>query len=167
MAGPIKHPILFRRHQARKVRDQLPRRTDADGGIEFKRGIGLQSVSVIPLQLNRKGIRFHAVAGADEMGNKDIPIRFYVLGDGKLLFEGKPMRVGDAPETIDLDIRGIDQLGLLVKDDVGGVNNKELTATGQRPHSLCTMDMNRYLFQTKQKGNIDTTGVAKTEDTFT
>lgn len=94
------------------------------GGKYFSRGIGLQSISVMPFQLNGKGLRFKAVVGSDEKGNKDIPIRFHVLGDGKILFQSREMKVGDAPQAIDLDIRGVGRLGLLVTDEIGGISNK-------------------------------------------
>lgn len=93
-------------------------------GTYFNRGIGLQSVSVLPFQLNGKGLRMHAKVGADDMGNKAIPIRFYVLGDGKVLYQSKPMSVGDPAEIIDIDLQGIQKLGLLVTDEVKGISNK-------------------------------------------
>lgn len=93
-------------------------------GQYFKSGIGLQSVSVLPFQLDGKGLRLKARVGADDMGNRDIPIRFFVLGDGKILFQSKPMSVGDVAENIDLDLKGIMRLGLLVTDEVKGISNK-------------------------------------------
>ncbi|MEY2836227.1 MAG: hypothetical protein RLZZ557_1889, partial [Bacteroidota bacterium] len=93
-------------------------------GQYFSNGIGLQSVSVLPFQLNGKGIRFRARVGADDMGNKEIPIRFHVLGDGKLLFQSKEMKVGDTAEMVDVDLKGIQRLGLLVTDEVKGISNK-------------------------------------------
>lgn len=94
------------------------------GGVYFKGGIGLQSVSVLPFLLNGAGLRFQAKVGADDMGNKEIPIRFFVLGDGKVLFQSKPMAVGNPAEIIDIDLKGIQQLGLLVTDEVKGISNK-------------------------------------------
>lgn len=64
------------------------------------------------------------MVGADDKGNKEIPLKFYVIGDQKILFESGEMRIGDPAKKVDVDLTGIVQLGLLVTDDVGGINNK-------------------------------------------
>jgi alpha-galactosidase len=93
-------------------------------GQSYFRGLGAQSPCVLAFLLNKQATRFSALIGADDLGNKDIPLTFYVLGDGKVLFESKEMKIGDTPLKIDLDLTGITQLGLLVTDKIGGINNK-------------------------------------------
>lgn len=93
-------------------------------GKKFERGLGAQSPCVLAFFLNGNARRFSAFIGADDLGNKDIPLNFYVLGDGKVLFEKADMRIGDEPVKIDVSLVGIKQLGLLVTDKVGGINNK-------------------------------------------
>ncbi len=93
-------------------------------GTKYARGLGAQSPCVLAFDLGNKATRFSALIAADDLGNKDIPLTFYVLGDGKVLFESKPISIGDAPVPIDVDLTGIKQLGLLVTDKVGGIGNK-------------------------------------------
>lgn len=93
-------------------------------GKRYARGLGAQSPCVLAFALHRQATRFSALIGADDLGNKEIPLTFYVLGDGKILFESKPMRIGDEPVAVDVNLTGIQQLGLLVTDPVGGINNK-------------------------------------------
>ena len=97
-------------------------------GVHYKRGIGAQSPCVLVFSLNKNAKRFSAIVGSDDLGNKDIPVTFYVVGDKKVLFESKEMRIGDAPIQVDIDLSGIEQLGLLVTDKVGGVGNKRTYA---------------------------------------
>ncbi|WP_259014597.1 NPCBM/NEW2 domain-containing protein [Emticicia fluvialis] len=93
-------------------------------GRRYSRGIGAQSPCVLAFALNGHARSFTALIGADDMGNKDLPLTFYVLGDGKVLFESKPIRIGDTPQPVSVNLQGIKQLGLLVTDPVGGINNK-------------------------------------------
>ncbi|WP_229201929.1 NPCBM/NEW2 domain-containing protein, partial [Arsenicibacter rosenii] len=93
-------------------------------GKTYLRGLGGQSPCILPFALNGKANRFLALVAADDLGNKDIPLSFFVLGDGKVLFEKRDMRIGDQPVPVNVDLTGIRQLGLLVTDPVGGINNK-------------------------------------------
>lgn len=97
-------------------------------GLAYNRGIGLQSVSVLAFYLNKKATQFSAEIGADDLGNKEKPVRFYVIGDGKILFESKEMKIGDAAQKVVVDLRGVERLGLLVTDEIGGLNNKRTYA---------------------------------------
>jgi len=65
------------------------------GGVRYTRGFGSITTAVFPFNLNGNGRRFTAEVGADDKANKDIPIKFYVVGDRKVLFESGEMRVGD------------------------------------------------------------------------
>jgi len=94
------------------------------GGVHYSRGFGMITTAVFPFLLNGNARRFTAEVGADDKGNKDIPIKFYVVGDKKVLFESGEMRVGHPAKKIDLNLRGIKRLGLLVTDDIGGLKNK-------------------------------------------
>ncbi|MDP4284865.1 MAG: NPCBM/NEW2 domain-containing protein [Bacteroidota bacterium] len=93
-------------------------------GLSYKRGVGAQSVCILTFYLDKQAKRFTAMVGADDKGNKDIPIKFYVIGDRKILFESREMKVGDAPQKVDVDLNGIAELGLLVIDPIGGIRNK-------------------------------------------
>lgn len=93
-------------------------------GKTYKRGLSGISISIITFVLNSKAKHFSALVGPDDAGNKDIGLRFYVVGDKKILFETGPMKIGDQPIPVEIDLTGITQLGLLVTDSVGGVNNK-------------------------------------------
>lgn len=93
-------------------------------GKAYLRGLGGQSPCILPFTVNGKAKHFHALIAADDLGNKDIPLSFFVLGDGKVLFEKKDMRMGDQPVPVDVDLTGVRQLGLLVTDPVGGIANK-------------------------------------------
>jgi alpha-galactosidase len=98
------------------------------GKQAFLRGIGAITPSVLPFVLNGKAKRFKAFAGVDDLANKDIPLSFFVLGDGRILFEKKNMRLGDAAVEVSVDLTGVQRLGLLITDTVGGVGNKKTYA---------------------------------------
>ena len=102
-------------------------------GTPYARGIGAQSICVLAFQLDKHATNFSALVGADDKGNKDIPVTFYVVGDQKLLFESPEMRIGDAPVKVDVDLTGITQLGLVIKDKIGGVGNKRTYANWLNP----------------------------------
>jgi alpha-galactosidase len=124
----------------------------------FSRGVGAQSVSVLAFYLKRNATRFSAVIGADDLGNTEIPVKFYVIGDRKILFESREMKVGDAPQNVTVDLTGIERLGLLITDPVGGSNNKrtyanwanaQLTMKGEnRPEHLPNTD-EKYILTPK------------------
>jgi len=96
--------------------------------VHFSRGIGAQSVSVLSFFVNKNALNFTALIGADDQGNKEIPVKFYVIGDSKILFESKKFKVGDVAQKIEINLAGIERLGLLITDDVGGSNNKRTYA---------------------------------------
>jgi alpha-galactosidase len=137
----------FAQHQSKLIWfDDLPIQTFSEGirpvsaksnyshnvmsmnGVVYQRGVGAQSPCVLVFLLNKKATHFSALVGADDMGNKDIALKFFVVADQKVLFETKPMHIGDAPIKVDLDVTGVKQLGLLVTDTVGGVGNKKTYA---------------------------------------
>ncbi|MEI6275598.1 MAG: NPCBM/NEW2 domain-containing protein [Prolixibacteraceae bacterium] len=87
------------------------------GRIKQERGIRVQTTSAISFLLNGNAAQFSAVIGADEKGNKSIPIRFFVVGDRKILFESKKIVPGEMPVKVSVDLKGIKRLGLLVTGD--------------------------------------------------
>ncbi|MBP7800903.1 MAG: NPCBM/NEW2 domain-containing protein [Saprospiraceae bacterium] len=84
------------------------------GGHYFKRGIGVQSTSVISFLLNGHAASFSAMVGVDDKANSELHYNFYVIGDRKILFESKNRIAGSAPEPVSVDLTGINRLGLLV-----------------------------------------------------
>lgn len=93
-------------------------------GVPYQRGIGAQSPCVLSFLLSKKATRFRALVGHDDQGNKNIALRFFVVADGKVLFESGRMPFGSAPIPVDINLNGVERLGLLVTDSVGGVANK-------------------------------------------
>lgn len=86
-------------------------------GQKFERGVGTHAISTFLLNLNRKGKRFTASVGLDdEVVTGKGTIKFFVLGDKKILWESPIMKRGNAPEKVDVDIAGVKLLGLLVTD---------------------------------------------------
>jgi len=83
-------------------------------GHFFERGVGVHSISALSFLLNGKGEQFSAVVGADDKANKNMHVQFFVLGDQKILFESGPMKVGDAPKKVNVNLSGIQRMGLLV-----------------------------------------------------
>ena len=57
--------------------------------LSFQRGVGAQSPCVLAFNLDKKALRFQAKIGNDDEGNPALPLSYYVLGDGKILFEKK------------------------------------------------------------------------------
>jgi alpha-galactosidase len=80
----------------------------------YQRGIGVQSTSVLSFLLNGNATEFSASVGVDDMGNKILKHQFYVLADGKILFESGDMKWGDLPINIKVNLRGVQRMGLLV-----------------------------------------------------
>ncbi|MCF8215077.1 MAG: NPCBM/NEW2 domain-containing protein [Chitinophagaceae bacterium] len=93
-------------------------------GVPFSRGFGAQSPAVLSFMLDGNAKKFYAEVGVDDSSNTAIPLTFYVLADQRIMFQSKPMNVGDPAVKIDVDLTGVKQLGLLITDTVGGLGNK-------------------------------------------
>jgi len=123
---------IFGQFTSTKFLDELPIKTFSDGiqsvvanvnqkgnpisiaGKIYKKGIGLESTSVMAFLLDEKGVRFSAEVGVDDMGNDSIPLRFFVLADRKIIFDSGEMLPGDKPKLVDVSIGMVRRLGLLV-----------------------------------------------------
>jgi alpha-galactosidase len=103
----------------------MPRTTAAGDSMRmkgkyFSRGVGAQAISVMAFYLNGHARQFSAVVGADDSGNKNASVQFYVIGDRKILFASGPMNVGDEPKNVQVYLTGIQRLGLLVTTPLEG-----------------------------------------------
>ena len=88
-------------------------------GTGYSRGVGVASTSVLTFLLNGNATAFSALVGVDDSGREDVPFRFYVIGDRKILFESREMRRGDVPEKVAVNLIGVQRLGLLVTVEPG------------------------------------------------
>ena len=87
-------------------------------GTFFTHGVGVNSTSVLAFHLAGHATEFSAIVGVDDNGVKNLPHRFYVMGDKRILFDSGVMQWGDAPKAVKVNLDGIQQLGLLVVVDM-------------------------------------------------
>jgi alpha-galactosidase len=85
-------------------------------GKVHENGVGTHAISKMMIGLNDAGVKFHALVGVDDEGSDQSTIEFYVLGDGKVLWQSGVMKKGDAAKAADVDLKGIKKLALYVSD---------------------------------------------------
>ncbi|MFN3490200.1 MAG: NPCBM/NEW2 domain-containing protein, partial [Emticicia sp.] len=91
-------------------------------GKLYKHGVGVSSTSVLSFFLDGHATEFSAIVGVDDKGVKDLPLKFYVIGDRKILFESGEMKLGDEPKPVKVNLTGVKRLGLLVTIEENGFN---------------------------------------------
>jgi len=84
------------------------------GGIKFEHGVGTHAYSRMLIDLHGQATSFTAQVGLDDGAYKYATIAFFVLGDKKLLWESGPVKRGEKARPINIDLTGVNQLGLLV-----------------------------------------------------
>jgi alpha-galactosidase len=110
-------------------------------GKQFERGLGTHADGVVRIDLKGGAERFSALVGVDDAAaSKQASIVFKVVADHRTVFKSAVMKLGDAAQPIDLDVRGIKTL-LLLSDSAGdgtGYDHADwaeakLVVVGERP----------------------------------
>ncbi len=84
------------------------------GGRTYLTGLGMHAEATITYRVNAAYERFQAEVGVDDSTQGRGSVRFHVLVDGRERFASNPVRGGDSPMPIDLDIAGAEQIDLVV-----------------------------------------------------
>lgn len=87
-------------------------------GRKFSKGLGVRASTTLRYKLGMSFNKFHATIGMDDCvdprAGKLADARFYVYGDGKLLFKSGIKKYLDDPQDVRVDIKGVDVLELTV-----------------------------------------------------
>ena len=92
------------------------------GNETYEKGLGTHAASEIVYRLNGAYSRFTAVVGLDsaKVNDKNInSVQFQVYVDGDMRYESVRMGKGAAPDVLDVDVLGAQELRLVVLDDNG------------------------------------------------
>lgn len=87
------------------------------GGVNFDRGVIVPATSLLLFVLDSHAKCFKAFVGVADMTGNIGPVKFIVVGDRNILFESPPMKAGDLPQKVDMNLTGIKRLGFLVTGD--------------------------------------------------
>jgi hypothetical protein len=90
--------------------EQNPLRLD---GKVYRKGLSLQSRSVLSYKLPGKFRIFKAIAGIDDSVRETGNVHLEIKGDGKILWQGE-VRGADAPHELEVDVAGVKRLEILV-----------------------------------------------------
>ena len=93
------------------------------GGVAYTHGIGARTKYRLVIDCHGTAKRFTAIVGVNDAGSKQYDnVVFYVEGDGKLFFKSPVMKVGVTPAPIDVDLTGVKQMVLWLRNgDVPGM----------------------------------------------
>jgi alpha-galactosidase len=118
----------------------------------YKHGIGVESTSVIPFYIKGQATSFSCIIGADDKANKLIPLTFFILGDSKILYQSPEMIQGDPAISVEVDLKGIQRMGLLVTGrgsgypkNLGNWANPKITLTKGFVPEKIPNNGNRYI----------------------
>jgi alpha-galactosidase len=92
------------------------------GGKAFSRGIGVHAFSQITIDLKGAAVRFQAIVGVDDEPSGRGMVSFRVLLDGLEKSVVGPIKYGDAPVPISIDVRGAGLMDLVVDDGGNGIS---------------------------------------------
>ena len=92
------------------------------GGRAFAHGVGTHSRSYLWIDLGGHAARFLASVGVDDSAGGSGTVTFKVMGDGKTLYAAGPLRRGQAPTEVDLDLSGVQHMVLAVTDGLDGTD---------------------------------------------
>ncbi|RYZ30161.1 MAG: alpha-galactosidase [Chitinophagaceae bacterium] len=84
------------------------------GGEKFTHGVGTHAYSRMLVDLHGTAKRFSANVGLDDGAYVHASISFFVVGDKKVLWESGPVKKGEKPRAVNVDLSGVKKLGLLV-----------------------------------------------------
>jgi hypothetical protein len=83
------------------------------GGRAYARGIGMHTRTAMEFALGGRFSKFYATVGVDDAAGRLGAVVFRVTADGRKVKEVGPLRGGDAPVAIALDVQGVQALTLL------------------------------------------------------
>jgi alpha-galactosidase len=85
-------------------------------GTQYEKGVGVHALSEGHIRLDGKGGTFTALVGVDDhVGDPSIPaLTFYVFTNKGTAFNSGVMKWGDAPKSVNIDLRGVTDLYLVV-----------------------------------------------------
>ena len=92
------------------------------GGVTYKKGIGTHAVSEIDFLLNKAWDRFTSYVGVDQEVGTLGSVEFSVLTDGVKKYDSGLMTGRSRPQSVNLDVTGVDTLSLCVGDGGDGIN---------------------------------------------
>jgi alpha-galactosidase len=92
------------------------------GGRRFDHGVGTHAKSVLWVDLGGGAERFKAFVGVDDAaGSPKASVAFKIVADGRTLWRSGPVKLGQPPIPVDVDLRGVRTLILLVGDTGDGI----------------------------------------------
>jgi alpha-galactosidase len=93
-------------------------------GRQFSRGFGTHAESTLYVKLDGHAQTFSASVGVDDEVDKNpaASIEFYVIGDGKTLWQSGVMHAGDPAKGCNVDVAGVKTLLLKVGDANDGIS---------------------------------------------
>jgi alpha-galactosidase len=114
------------------------------GGKKFEHGLGTHAISTLYINLKGGAERFTAFVGVDdETEPNQGSVVFRVSGDGRELWKSKTMETGQAPEKVDLNLKGIKILLLSVGNAGDGIDydhadwaDAQIEYTGESPKTV-------------------------------
>jgi alpha-galactosidase len=93
------------------------------GGQSFEHGLGTHAESILLINLKNTAQTFSASVGVDgEVANPAASVEFFVMGDGKILWQSGVMKAGDAAKNFNINLAGVKILMLKVGDAGDGIS---------------------------------------------
>lgn len=93
------------------------------GGNAYEKGLGTHAHSRFRIHLGGNAMRFRSHVGvADDVAGKG-SVQFIVIGDHKEIWRSTPMKGGDAPVPVDLDVDRVKILTLIATDGGDGTTD--------------------------------------------
>jgi alpha-galactosidase len=112
-------------------------------GKVFPQGVGTHAHSTLWIDLAGGSERFLASVGVDDAAGDPASVTFTIYGDGRKLWESGTMKSGDAAKPVDLDVRGLNNLLLIVGNAGDGVScdhgnwaDARFLVTGTKPKTI-------------------------------
>ena len=91
-------------------------------GKSYKRGVGTHAISKMMIDVHGTADRIKGACGVDDESGEQATVEFYILGDGEILWDSKRMKKGYEARQFDVDISGIQKIGLYVSDAGDGIH---------------------------------------------
>jgi alpha-galactosidase len=85
-------------------------------GQVYEQGVGTHAISKMMIDLHGSGVIFSAASGVDDESGDQASVEFFVLGDGRILWQSGLMKKGDPARPVNVNLDGIKKLALYISD---------------------------------------------------